>query len=94
MQEEQKTLQLAYRLLHENCATIREISARWPETSAINDHFIVLNEALAELLAEIAFIVERGEGNADEYAKRVSDLLSPLADAHQLYFASKPASGV
>lgn len=90
MQEDYEALQVAYRLLQENSKAIRAISAKSPGTVPLNDQLLSLNEALSELLAEMAFLLERGSLSADAFAEQVGKILGPLAEAHRAYSALRP----
>lgn len=90
MQEDYKALQVAYRLLLENSEAIRTISARSPGTAPLNDQLLTLNEALSELIAEVAFLLERGGLNAAAFAEQVGKIHGPLSEAHRAYSALRP----
>lgn len=90
MQEDYQALQVAYRLLQENSEAIRTISVRSPGTAPLNHQLLTLNEALSELIAEMAFLLERGCLNADAFAEQVGKILGPLSEAHRAYSALRP----
>lgn len=65
---------------------------RSPDTALLNDQLLTLHEALSELVAEMAFLLEQGGVNADAFAEQVGKILGPLAAAHQAYLVPRPTS--
>lgn len=92
MQEDNQALQVAYRLLQENSEAIRAISARSPATAPLNDQLLTLNDAMSELIAEMAFLLQRGELNSELLVIRLKEILGPLSAAHRAHSASRPSA--
>lgn len=92
MLKDHQALQVAYRLLQQNSEAIRAISSRSPGTAPLNDQLLTLNDAMSELIAEMAFLLERGELNSELLVMRVEEILGPLSAAHRAHLASRPAA--
>ena len=91
MRQEHQALQVAYRLLQEKSEAIKMISARSPTTAPLNDHLLALNDAMSELIAEMAFLLERGALDSELFARRVEEILGPLSTDHRAHLASLPS---
>ncbi len=92
MQKQHEQLLTAYRKLQEASEDIRRISARSPGTAPINDQLLTLNDTMSELIAEIAFLLERGELDWEAFAGRVGEILGPLNASHKAYLAARSPS--
>lgn len=71
-----------HRQIEINSAQIREIAALSPKNQELNDQLLKVNELLAEFVAEMAFLYERGELDSETLLQDVLMRLDRLKSQH------------